>query len=133
MKRIPLYMILAICLLLLVGCQTGDSDKDETNEPSENGGSNGNTDGGTDEGEKFVLKANVIALSDKIEVEIVESDYAFGIYWVITSEETEFYAKDGSAIEKSDIKVGDTVEIVYGGQVMMSYPPQIVARKIKMK
>ena len=28
------------------------------------------------------------------------------------------------------INVGDKVEITYGGQVMMSYPPQIVAKKI---
>ena len=26
---------------------------------------------------------------------------------------------------------GDTIEITYGGQVMMSYPPQIVASKIQ--
>jgi hypothetical protein len=29
--------------------------------------------------------------------------------------------------------VGDTVEITYGGQMMMSYPPQIVATAISLK
>ena len=48
----------------------------------------------------------------------------------ITSDSTVFCNSDGKKIKKSDLSVGDTVEIFYSGQVMMSYPPQIVAAKI---
>ena len=41
--------------------------------------------------------------------------------------------KNGNRTVKAFLKVGDTVEITYGGQVMMSYPPQIVALKIQVK
>ena len=80
--------------------------------------------------EEFILKANVIKVEDVIEVEIIESDYAFGVYWVLTSNDTRFLGVDGGAIRKEDLQVGATIEIVYGGQVMMSYPPQISATKI---
>ena len=52
---------------------------------------------------------------------------------VITGEQTDFYGRDGEHISRGALRVGDTVEIVYSGQVMMSYPPQIVARKITLK
>ena len=31
-----------------------------------------------------------------------------------------------------NIKIGDTVEISYSGQTMLSYPPQVVAYSIKL-
>ncbi len=86
-----------------------------------------------DDGTEFVLTGIVTAISDRIEIEVINSDYAFGIYWVLVSESTTLQRADGSAISLSDIKVGDTVEITYGGQVMMSYPPQIAARKVTLK
>ena len=82
--------------------------------------------------EEFVLKAVVKSITDsgQIEVEVIESDYAFGIYYVHTRDAV-FLDKDGRKISVSDIRAGDRIEITYGGQVMMSYPPQIVACKIK--
>ena len=99
---------------------------------SGNGGnsSGSENEGGGESGPEFVIKARVNAVGEKIEVDVIEGEYAYGIYWVITSEQTEFLGKDGGKITKNDIKPGDTLEIVYNGQVMMSYPPQIVARKI---
>ena len=77
-----------------------------------------------------MLKATVTALGEKLEVEVYDSDYAFGTYLVITSASTKYLDSEGNTVTRSDVKVGDKVEIYYGGQVMMSYPPQIVAAKI---
>ena len=79
----------------------------------------------------FTMIAEVRDVGEKIQVEVLKSQYAVGTYLVITSDKTEFYSKEEGGISRSDILVGDTVEIVYGGEVMLSYPPQIVATKIK--
>lgn len=83
-------------------------------------------------GDEFVLKAVVQRVGETLEVDVIESDYASGLYWVITSKETDFYDAEGECIEAADIKEGDTVLIRYGGQVMMSYPPQIVAHSVTL-
>ena len=87
----------------------------------------------TNIGDEFKLTATVIAVNEKIEVDVVESQYASGIYLVITSTETKYYDNAGNEISREEIRAGDTVEILYGGQVMMSYPPQIVAARITVK
>lgn len=93
----------------------------------------GDGDNMKDQGDDFKLSATVIAVNEKIEVDVVTSQYASGIYLVITSTETEYYDNIGNKISREEICVGDTVEILYGGQVMMSYPPQIVAARITVK
>ncbi|MBO5926426.1 MAG: hypothetical protein J6Q38_02565 [Clostridia bacterium] len=80
----------------------------------------------------FVLKAIVTTVGEKIEVEVIESDYAFGTYLVITGEQTEFLDVNGNKIDKTNLVSGNVIEITYGGQVMMSFPPQIVANKIQV-
>ena len=80
-------------------------------------------------GDKVTMTATVTALGDRLEVEVTESEYTFGVHWVIT-DSAVFYDKSGNEISKSGIKVGDSVKIYYSGQVMLSYPPQIVAAKI---
>ena len=80
------------------------------------------------------MKARIIAVNDRIEVEVIESEYASGIIWVNTSEETLVLDEDGKDIEISDLTVDDVIEIAYSGQIMMSYPGQIVGlavRKVK--
>ena len=106
-----LAIALAMLMFMTVGCQSTDNDPITEN---------------------FHLKAIVKSNDggDRLEVEVIESDYAFGIYIVHTSN-AAFINAEGEAISPSDIQVGDTVEITYSGQVMMSYPPQIVALKIK--
>lgn len=81
----------------------------------------------------FKLTAIVKEVGELLEVEVIESDYAFGEYWVITPKETEFLNENGEKIKRSDLKAGDRIEIEYGGQVMMSYPPKIVAKSVKVK
>ena len=140
MKSYIISIIILLTILLLVGCSgqdggVGDEAKNTDSTVTEENG-NGSTDGqGSQRNEGFVLKAIVKSTSDpnRIEAEVIESDYAFGIYWVLTSGDTVFYSADGVAVSRDAIKVGDTVEITYGGQVMMSYPPQIVASKIQIK
>ena len=78
-----------------------------------------------------IMVAEIVAIGDKIEVNVIEGEYdASGTYWVITGEDTVYETADGKAISADSLKVGDKIEITYSGQVMMSYPPQIVAKKI---
>lgn len=90
-------------------------------------------DGGENvEGVKMI--ALIKNIDDKIEVEVIEGEYgASGIFWVNVGSDTIYLDKNGNRTMKALLKVGDTVEITYGGQVMMSYPPQIVALKIQVK
>ena len=81
---------------------------------------------------EFVLKAIVKKVGEHIEVEVIESNYAFGTYWILTPSTTVYYNANGSVINRQNIKVGDTVEISYSGQTMLSYPPQVVAYSIKL-
>ncbi len=86
---------------------------------------------GGDEIDGVKMSAEILAIGEKIEVEVIEGEYgASGIYWVIYSSDTKYFDAFGNAAKLSDFAVGDKIEIVYGGQVMMSYPPQIVAKKI---
>ena len=112
MKNLFKRVVLFASTLFLVSCATPD------NTGAENA---------------VVMTAKIDNIFDRIEVSVLESEYAFGVHWVITSSETEFVSKDGKKITREDLEIGDTVEIVYNGQVMMSYPPQIVARKITVK
>ncbi len=117
MKKILISITLLLAALLLCACGT------ENNE-----GDGDSTEGTPDSSVK--MTATVTAIDEKIEVNVIESDYASGIYWVITSSETAFFDADGKEIKKADLAIGDTVEILYSGQVMMSLPPQIVAARI---
>ena len=113
MKKIGLLALLLI-LPMLFAC--GEVEKEESEEML--------TDG-------FKMEAEVTALDEKIEVEVIKSEYASGTFLIITSDNTSFFDKNGAKISKADLKVGDTVEIVYNGQMMMSLPPQVVALQIK--
>ena len=87
-----------------------------------------------DDGTGVKMTAIVKGIGDKIEVEVIEGGYgAEGIYWVNYSSETVFVDENDVIISISDLKIGDTVEITYGGQVAMSYPPQISAKRIQIK
>ena len=92
---------------------------------------------GAESGEKLdgsvKMTAVVKSVDERIEVEVTESEYTSGVHLVITADATEYFGKNGKRIDRNDIKAGDTVEILYSGQVMLSYPPQIVAAKITVK
>ena len=81
----------------------------------------------------FKMEAVVTDVGERIAVDVTRAEYADGPFWIITSEKTEFLDKNGNKISREDIKAGDSIVIVYNGQVMMSYPPQVVALQIRKK
>ena len=113
MKNILKAILLVLGLSLIVSCTDGEG---EVTEQTPDG--------------SVVMKAQIKEIGEKIEVDVVESEYTTGVHWVITSDATQYFDKDGNKINRSDLKRGDVVEIRYSGQVMMSYPPQIVAARI---
>ena len=115
MKKIGLLALLLI-LPMLFAC--GETGKGENEEPMSDG---------------FRMTAVVTAIGEKIEVNVTESEYATGPFWIITSSETVFLDKNEDKISKDDVKAGDSILIIYNGQMMMSYPPQVVAQKIVKK
>ena len=87
-----------------------------------------------DSGASVTMTATVMAVeSGMLRVEVLESEYTFGEHVVHVSDETQILAADGRVIALSDISVGSTVDITYSGQVMLSLPPQIVAKKIQVR
>ncbi len=82
----------------------------------------------------FSMTARITAIGERIEVEVIASENEMtGPFWVITGDETAYVTEDGDRLRREDLAVGDTVTVYYGGQVMMSYPPQIVASGIVRK
>ena len=159
MKNLLKISLLFLFILFICSCAPGvaeDAPEDNTaSAPEEKGNSDtvnkaeGNADIATEEegdgkpepneraavppennGDRFIMTATVLDIGDKIEVEVLESEYASGIYLVITSDETVFLNECGTPIGRGELKAGDTVRIVYGGQVMLSLPPQIIATEI---
>ena len=115
MKRIlAVFLLLILSLSILASC--GDEPSDTT--PDVNG---------------VTMTARIEAMGEKIEVMVTESEYTWGTHLVITSDDTQYVGKNGERITRDKLSVGQTVEIIYSGQVMLSYPPQIVAKKITVK
>ena len=85
------------------------------------------------EGEEFSMIAKIVRIEEKIEVTVTESPVADGPYLVITSENTVYKNAKGKKIARKNLAVGDSITITYSGQVMMSYPPQIVALSIQLQ
>ena len=112
MKNISKLIILLLSISVLFGCDIlGDRGENK------------------DYGDGAKMIAEIVYISDKIEVNVIEGDYgASGAYWVITNSATVI--KDQNNNHISTLNVGDKIEIIYSGQVMLSYPPQIVAKKI---
>ena len=123
-----LNILLILSLFAMASCHTGQGGADVGQ--GEGSGSRGNTG---EIGSSVSMIARIDKLDEKLEVTVLESEYTFGTHWVITPNATEYYGKDGSAITRAELKVGDIVEIFYSGQVMLSFPPQIVAARITVK
>ena len=80
----------------------------------------------------FIMRATVIAVREKIEVEVTEAEYADGIYEIIISDKTEITDADGKPYNRTIITEGRELLITYNGQTMLSLPPQVVAKKISV-
>ena len=132
MNKGILALVIIITLLFAVGCNNGAGGNDGfINEDGEKvtGIEEKNENG------EFVFYGKVTANESRgyIEVEIVDSQIAFGIYHVLVDEGTVYLDSDGKAITREDIKVDDRIEIVFSGQVMMSIPAKIYGQKIILK
>ena len=116
-------LFLALPVLFLTACAF----------PPVGGASDGVGENAGDAPSDFFMIAKVENLADPFQVSVIESEYASGPFWLIPSETIVYESKGGERITKSDVKVGDTVKIYYSGQIMMSYPPQVVALKIVLE
>ena len=157
MRKFMYKMLLILTALTLTSCNIGGAAAPDDGENQQARGDGGSViggapeEGGTAEGEgdnhggagagewcedensRVKMTAVVEGVGQKLEVTVTDSEYTFGIHWVITPDSTVYLDASGEPISRGDIKVGDTVEIWYSGQVMLSYPPQIVAHKIIVK
>jgi len=154
MKRVIMNIILILSALALFSCNAGreggrmggkDDSTNGENMTAGNGAAGAESespnptpiidshDGQTEPDIRVKMTAVVDEVGDRLEVTVTESEYTFGIFWVITPDSAVYLDADGNSISRADIKAGDTVEIWYSGQVMLSYPPQIVAHKIILK
>jgi hypothetical protein len=75
--------------------------------------------------------ARITEMGERITVEVIESPYTSGTHIVHTPPETVYLGENGEPISRDALAVGDIVCIRYSGQVMLSYPPQIVAAEIR--
>ena len=129
MKNISLILVAALLLLVFAGCdvQTPENTPDG-NEQGDNIQNNP-----TERTDGFVMTAEVKYVGGRVEVDVISAEYASGIFHILVNEGTVILSSDGREITKQDLKAGDTVEITYNGQIMLSYPPQVVAHKIVVK
>ncbi len=70
--------------------------------------------------------------NNTLEVTVLQSAYTSGPHHVILHSRADILDKNGTPISPAQLRVGDTVDILYSGQVMMSLPPQIVAVRIQV-
>ena len=136
-KRI-LALIMALIMLVAVGCKRNDDtrlpekeDGTVEKEPNAENGGIKNSSIKLEDGE-VVYRGKVTNLGDKtaLEIEIVDSTIAFGPYRVLIGDSTTFYGVNGEEIDRETIELDDIIEVVFSGQVMMSYPPQIAAKRV---
>ena len=79
---------------------------------------------------RVTMTARLLEIGERLTVEVIESPYTSGIHIVHTPPETRLTDSDGAPLSRDALSVGDTLRISYSGQVMLSYPPQIVAARI---
>ena len=149
-RLLLLMLALSVALIGVCSCsyipnfrnpETPDdpADPEAPGTPAEDNGDRDEGDGAVDEGNSdnsgkggFRMKAKITGFGSRVEVDVIEAPYTSGVHWVITNENTDIKDENGAKIARSDLAVGDVVEIEYNGQVMMSYPPQIAALSIKV-
>lgn len=131
-------LILAFVMLGMVACEKKDDtrlpegeDGTVEKEPNAENGGIKNSSIKLEDGE-VVFRGKVTNLGDKtaLEMEIVDSTIAFGTYRVLIGNSTTFHGVNGEEITREDIQLDNVIEVVFSGQVMMSYPPQIAAKRV---
>ena len=81
---------------------------------------------------EYRFRAVVKAVTDDgIEATVsLEDGVHFGEYRILTGDNTQYCSTDGKSVARESIEQGDVIEVTYNGQVMRSFPPQVVATKI---
>ena len=131
-KRI-LAIVMLVMMLFAMGCRPTDKSPVGGND---NNSSNDNGDvKEINEADYFLYRGKIVSNENPryIEVEIIDSQIAFGKYLVLVDAATVYQDSEGNEITRDDLKVDDVIEISFSGQVMMSLPPQIYAQKITLK
>ena len=129
MNKKLLAIALIMTMLFTASCKK-NNESDNTNDQNTENGGIVNDSIVLEEGE-VVFRAKVSSnYPSFMEVEIIDSEIAFGKYIVLINGQTAFYDKDGKAINREEILADSVIEIVFGGQVMNSYPPQISAKRV---
>lgn len=131
-KRI-LAIVMLVMMLFAMGC--GPTDKGPVG-GNDNNSSNDNEDAKEiNESDYFLYKGKIVSNENSryIEVEIIDSQIAFGKYLVLVDAATVYQDSEGNEITRDDLKVDDVIEISFSGQVMMSLPPQIYGQRIILK
>lgn len=125
MKKGIVALMIIIMTLSMIGC----------NPSGGNGGIDNSSVEERNESGEFVFKGKVIVNEHKnhIEMEIVDSEIAYGTYHVLVSESTVYTDSEGNQLTRDDVKANDIIEVVFSGQVMQSLPPKISAQKIIIK
>ena len=129
MSKKVLALILAMIIVFITGCGANENPSDKNDKENANIETEEDT-GNNDESEieernadgSYFYKGKITSLSSDrhIEMEIIDSQVAFGIYWVLVSSQTKFVDNNGKEISRNDLKVGDIIEVAFSGQVMMS-------------
>ena len=77
------------------------------------------------------MRARVKSIDGEgVRVEVISSDYAAGDYYFYVGEDTTVYDSTGAVVGISYLRLGDTVNIVYGNAVTLSLPPKTNAIRI---
>ena len=117
MRKTALIIFLALALCIFCSCEKAENaDNANTETPSE-----------------YTLVGTVTAKNTRIELYADETEIMSGPYSVIINDQTEFCYANGASATLDSVEIGDRVEITYNGQVMLSYPAQIVAQRVVIK
>ena len=120
MKMKKRYILLGLFALALFlgGCETKSDNRDQNDLPA------------SAETNTVTMEATVTEVGERLLVEVTKSEYTCGPHVVLINDGTVIEDTNGNAISSESLQVGDKLTILYSGQVMLSYPPQIVALHI---
>ncbi len=78
----------------------------------------------------YTLTGTVNDIGDHIDFTVTESTYVSGVFWALTDNATVYLFEGGESASREDISEGTVITVEYSGQIMMSYPGQIYAKRV---
>ncbi len=79
---------------------------------------------------EFYMSGTILSVGEEIGFFAKESPYAEGEYILVVDKNTLYMDALGEKIERCEIIPGDNVKVIYSGQVMLSLPPRVYARRV---